>query len=256
MIFVSLALLGFGVADLIRWTPERVGLVHAVVAASVGAGAVMAVAAISGVAADTVLSWGAVALAVLLVWSAYDLFPGKYARPEYALALVVAVILVLLALSGSADPVGGDLATWYGGLGFGFTGRVLIDQFMLGVGAALFALGTGNRLVRFTLLATEASLLEGEETMRGGRVLGPIERLIVAAAVVSGGIAGAGFVVAAKGLLRFREIRPAKADQKSQPAPGGKAPPKVDEITEYFLIGTFVSVLIAGILALLVLAAG
>jgi hypothetical protein len=66
--------------------------------------------------------------------------------------------------------------------------------------------------------------------MRGGRVLGPIERLIVTAVVVSGGTAGAGFA----------------SEEKA---------PKVDEITEYFLIGTFVSVLIAGVLALLVLAA-
>lgn len=258
MILVSLGLLGLGVADLVRWSPGKVGLVHATVAALFGSAAVMAVAALSGVASATVLLWGFVALAILLLWSAYDLLPEQHARPEYALALVIGVILVLLALSGSADPIAGDLATWYDGLGFGFTGRVPVDQFVLGSGAALFALGTGNRLVCFALSATHASLLEGEETMRGGRVLGPIERLIVAAAVISGGTAGAGFVVAAKGLLRFREIRPAAADddvdEKNQPASEEKTP-KVDEITEYFLIGTFVSVLIAGVLALLVLAA-
>lgn len=73
-------------------------------------------------------------------------------------------IVVLGAFSGSAGPIGGELAPWYSKLG-------------------------------------------------------------VAAAVLSGSAAAAGFVIAAKGLLRFREI-------------GGGSKSHVDEITEYFLIGT------------------
>jgi hypothetical protein len=73
-------------------------------------------------------------------------------------------------------------------------------------------------------------------------VLGAIERVFVAASLVSGSLAGAGFVIAAKGLLRFREI-------------GGTGQPNVDEVTEYFLIGTFTSVLVAAVAAVLVLAA-
>jgi hypothetical protein len=113
------------------------------------------------------------------------------------------VLAALLALSGSADPVQGRLAEWYSQLGFGFPRDISVDQFTLGAGAAVFLLATGNRLVRLTLAATEASLLKGEGTLRGGRVLGPMERLMVAAAVVSGGLAGAGFVVAAKVCCAF-----------------------------------------------------
>lgn len=83
-------------------------------------------------------------------------------------------------------------------------------------------------------------MLDGEGTLHGGRLLGPMERLIVAGAVVSGSVAAAGFVIAAKGLLRFREI--------------GEAETKVDEITEYFLIGTFTSIGLAAAMAILVLA--
>jgi hypothetical protein len=61
-----------------------------------------------------------------------------------------------------------------------------------------------------------------------------MERLLVTASVLSGGLAGAGFVIAAKGLLRFRELRESPSS-------------KVDSITEYFLIGTFTSILVAGI---------
>lgn len=88
-------------------------------------------------------------------------------------------------------------------------------------------------------------MIESESSLRGGRVLGPMERLMVAAAVIAGGLAGAGFVVAAKGLLRFREIR---GDDLRKPG--------IDEVTEYFLIGTFTSILIAAVLGLLVLASG
>lgn len=70
-----------------------------------------------------------------------------------------------------------------------------------------------------------------------------MERLIIVASVIAGDPAAAGFVVAAKGLLRFREIR-------------GTGQPKVDAITEYFLIGTFTSALAAAALGLLVLAGG
>jgi hypothetical protein len=138
-----------------------------------------------------------------------------------------------MALSGSADPVGGKIMDWYSRLGFSFIRHVSADQFVLAVAAVLFLLASANRVVRFTLAATADSLLKGEDTMRGGRILGPMERLIVAATVVSGNVAGAGFVIAAKGLLRFREIR--SGDQRN-------AEPKVDQITEYFLVGTFTSV--------------
>ncbi len=253
MIFLALGMLGLGVGDLVRWSPGRVERTHAAAAAASGTVAVMVVAALSGMEASAVLLAGTTALVVLSLWSVYDLIPPKHAKPEYALALVVGVIAVLVALSGSADPVGGDVALWYSNLDFGFARDISVDQFVLGVGAALFLLATGNRIVRFTLAATEASLPEGEGTMRGGRVLGPMERLIVAAAVVSGGIAGAGFVIAAKGLLRFREIR---AVDRSSGAdwPEETGQPKVDEITEYFLIGTFTSVVIAAAVSVLVLA--
>jgi hypothetical protein len=228
VILVALGLIGLGVTDLVRWSPARVGIARAFLAAVAGAFAVVAVAVLGNMEVAGVLLAGAVALAFLSVWSAYDLLPLRWAKPEYPLLLTIGLILVLLGLGGLADPVGGDLADWYSHLGFGFAQSVSADRFILAVGAVLFVLGTGNRLVRFTLAATKVSLLEGEGVLRGGRVLGPMERLIIVAAVISGDLAGAGFVIAAKGLLRFREMRERTA-----------AGSKVDEITEYFLIGTF-----------------
>ncbi len=82
----------------------------------------------------------------------------------------------------------------------------------------------------------------GERTLSGGRLLGPMERLFVGAMVLSGSLTGAAVIIAAKGLLRLPEIR-SSADQL-----GGAA----DQVTEYFLIGTFCSLLLASALALLV----
>lgn len=242
MILVALALLGFGVVDLARWSPDDVGRVRAVVAAIAGTAVAGSVAALSGMDSSGVLLAIAISLAILPLWSAYELLPVRHLKPEFALALLMGVIFVLIALSGSADPIGGDLATWYAKLGFGFVHRVPVDQFVLGVGATIFLLGTANRIVQLVLRAARPSLLEGEDTLHGGRLLGPMERLIVAAGVLSGSAAAAGFVIAAKGLLRFREI-------------GGTPGPNVDEITEYFLIGTFTSAVLAAGVAILVLAA-
>lgn len=258
MIFVALALLGFGSCDLIRWTPEKVGAWRALVAAASGAATVVAVAALAGMDCSSVFLAGLVSVVVLSLWSAYDLLP-PWAKPEYALALVAGAVVVLIALSGSADPIDGRIAEWYSNLGFGFVRDVTADRFVLAVGAGAFLLASANRVVRFTLVATAASLLRGEDTMRGGRLLGPMERLIVAAAVVSGSISGAGFVIAAKGLLRFREIRDRPPDNggREDGGPSEDSPQaKVDEVTEYFLVGTFTSVLIASAIGVLVLASG
>ena len=86
----------------------------------------------------------------------------------------------------------------------------------------------------------------GESALRGGRLLGPMERLIVGAMVLSGDPGGAALVIAAKGLLRLPEIR-SGADQLK-----GRS----DQVTEYFLIGTFSSLLLAAGAGVLVLAAG
>ncbi len=66
-----------------------------------------------------------------------------------------------------------------------------------------------------------------------------MERLFIGAMVVSGNLVAAAALVAAKGLLRLPEIRDSPKDGD-------------DQVTEYFLIGTFSSLLIAGTLGALV----
>jgi hypothetical protein len=133
--------------------------------------------------------------------------------------------------------VRGDLACWYDALGFPFVDQVPVAQALMAIAVSLFLLASGNRVVRLILAAVGSPPTEGEDKLRGGRFIGPMERLLVAGSLVSGGLAGAGFVIAAKGLLRFRELKPDGGDGEQN---GGS----VDEITEYFLVGTFASVLL------------
>jgi hypothetical protein len=152
--------------------------------------------------------------------------------------------LGLFACSGAVDPIAGPLEHWYADLGFGFTHDIPVDQFVLGLSAALFMTATANRIVRLVLEAAAVSWKRGEGVLTGGRVLGPLERLIISAIVLAADPAAAAIVVTAKGLLRFPELK----SESSEAGP--------DAVTEYFLIGTFTSIFIAALLSILVLAAG
>ena len=80
-----------------------------------------------------------------------------------------------------------------------------------------------------------------------------MERLVILGLGLAGEFGAAGIVIAAKGLLRFPEIQAAargngnaNGNPTSGPTgsyPGG--PAGIDDVTEYFLVGSFVSWLIA-----------
>ena len=211
------------------------------VAIVVGMLGTAAVAALSGASSGQVLAVAAASLTVLAVWVCFD-YPQLKAGPGLPLAWVGVVLATLFALSGSVDPISGPLERWYEQLGFGFVTTIPIDQFVLGLGAVLFMTASGNRIVRLALDATGVSWKQSESAHPGGRVLGPLERLIVFAIVLAGDLAAAAIVVTGKGLLRFPEIR----EESRDPGP--------DAATEYFLIGTFASLVIAALLGILVLA--
>ena len=85
-----------------------------------------------------------------------------------------------------------------------------------------------------------------------------MERLVILGLGVAGEFGAAGLVIAAKGLLRFPEIQAAARTANGGPAAAANGsyaggPAGIDDITEYFLVGSFVSWLIAlGSLALTV----
>ncbi|HKH64936.1 MAG TPA: hypothetical protein VKA35_05690 [Solirubrobacterales bacterium] len=242
MILVALGLVGFGLSDLIRWSPDRATTPRAVASVAAGALGIALVAALSGACFSYVLLAAAISAAVLAVWVGFDYLPLEQGS-ALPLGWVMAVMAALFATSGSVSPISGPLERWYADLGFAFVGVVSVDQSLLALAAVIFMTASGNRIVRLVLDAAGVSR-RSESALKGGRLLGPLERLIVFAIVLAGDPATAAIVVTGKGLLRFPEIR----SEALQPGP--------DAVTEYFLIGTFVSLLIASLLAILVLAAG
>jgi hypothetical protein len=138
VILVSLALLGFAVADLLRWSPEPVSRDRAVLATIGATAATTALAALSGLRAVDVVVVAGTTLIVVAVWLACDQRQVKKSLgPGFPLAWIFAVIIGMLALSGSADPISGSLGRWYAGLGYSFNRSVTVDQFLLGASGLL-----------------------------------------------------------------------------------------------------------------------
>jgi hypothetical protein len=246
VILLALALIGFGIADLVRWSPDPVSARRSWLALAVGLGATVALAALGGLEALDVAVTAAVMLVALGVWLTFDRPAFEDLGPGYPLAWVLAVVAACFAASGSVDAVGGYVEEWYEGLPFGFAGAVAVDQFLLGLGAALFVLATSNRIVRLVLTAAGVPAEAPEKRVPGGRLIGPMERVIVSAMVLAGDPAGAALVIAAKGLVRLPEIR-SEAERREGTS---------DHVAEYLLIGTFMSLLLSAGLAVLVLGAG
>ena len=242
MSWLAVWLIGTACADLthsvrpVRWVPGLVG-----VAAALASGLLAGLTGAADLAVVLALGIGAV------VWDAavrHGFGTGQVALP---LAWWGGVLLLLLLGAGHAAPVGGVVAEWQRGSPWSVVGGADPDLVLLALGVGLVQLSTGNVLVRLVLTGTgtvnPARGHDASRTLKGGRLLGPMERLLIVGLGLAGQLTAAGLVVAAKGLLRWPEI------QSSRERAGG---PGVDELTEYFLLGSFVSWLCAlGGLALL-----
>lgn len=206
MTTVALILLSFGTLDLVRWRVDRVSPRRTTLALTASAAVVSAIAALAGFAAWKVLLVALVSLASGAVWvwleSAVRLALPK-PRPDSILLLPLAWIAAGLAtsfaLSGSLPDVGGPLADWYAGLHTRLSERVPVEQFLTGVAGALFLTCTGNRVVRLVLEAA-GSLEKPEGKLKGGRVIGVLERLALGALIVAGDVAGVAVVIWRQGI--------------------------------------------------------
>jgi hypothetical protein len=193
---------------------------------------------------------------LLLTTTAAGSRPPGGLRP--AVGLVVAV-LVLSVVDRATGPAAGPVVDAWTGVAR--SGPVPpIAQALLATGAALFLLESGNVVVRAALfrelpqppaararfsLRSRFARPAPEEVrvpdLRGGRAIGPLERLLVAGLTLAGAIGLAGAVFAAKGIVRFPEI--------SRDGEGGSK-------AEYFLVGSLVSWALALGAAALVATAG
>jgi hypothetical protein len=116
------------------------------------------------------------------------------------------------------------------------------ERIVLVAGLVLFLAATSNAVVRSLLIIIGTRLKPMEERLRGGRVIGPIERVLIFGLGLAGYATAAAIVVSAKGLLRFPELNALK-----DRAGGART---IDEVTEYLVVGSLTSWLL-GLFALL-----
>jgi hypothetical protein len=230
---LAVMLIAMGIADVCRRLTDRLwvpGVVAPVVVVSCAA-----LAGLWHVGDIALLVIAAVATVGWLLLCARAERTGEH---EVApLVLFGAAVGILILLSGWASDVAGLVARWPSWVGL----SVSPDQLLIVVGVVLLQLVTGNQLVRLVLGSVGAVKPAGEpqpsDRLRGGRLLGPMERLLIVGLGLAGQLAAATAVVAAKSIVRFPEINAQKAREN-----GGIG---IDEVTEYFLVGSFASWILA-----------
>jgi hypothetical protein len=235
MSWLALLMIGVGVTDLVfsvrpaRIVPECVG---ALAALSIGLGCgltdtrdVIALVAIAAV----VVAWGQTVTRGF----------ARRGRPWIPLALLGSALAGAIVAVPGAGHADGLLGEWLARDPLPVFAGIEPDRFLLLAGLALVQLSTGNVLVRLVLAVTgtmspaqHGTTGDPEMRLKGGRLLGPMERLVILGLGLAGELTAAGIVIAAKGLLRFPELQ-------SRPEQD-----RIHQLTEYFLVGSFVSWLI------------
>ncbi|MGL5863606.1 MAG: hypothetical protein ACRCY9_20395, partial [Phycicoccus sp.] len=236
-----------GLADLLRSTGGR----GSRWAAPVGGATVIAAALLAGLTAPVDLVALGAALVPLVLWirlSGQAMATGTgHAAALGALAVAGAW---LVGRAGWASQAGGPLERWLGWAALPAVDTdTSPDRVLLVTGLVLVNLATANVVVRVVLVAVGALRPSRSSTphldpepaaqLRGGRLLGPMERVLILGLGLAGQLTAAGLVIAAKGLIRFPELQAKSGEGTAVEGVG------IDQVTEYFLVGSFVSWLTA-----------
>jgi hypothetical protein len=231
-----------GVCDLLRATRDTITARHRFLLVGVGlalfAMALLVLDLSSGAVLPLALVWTFGLVAWLVTSSAALDATATHRRGWRTGAfLSLAVPLATLFAVGDAVSVGMTVPGFLEGTLFT---AYPLDEIVLVVGVGLFQLSSANILVRLLLDAIGVPAATNEKKLKGGRVLGPMERLFIILLGHSGQLGAAAVVVAAKGLLRYPELQ--RTAREEGPT----------DLSEYFLIGSFTSwlVAIAGLLVI------
>lgn len=254
---LALVLLGAGVADLVsrRSAALVIGPLVVVFSAAL-AGLFRGPSGITMVVlcAVAVAAWG-------WLWREVEARGGERRR-WVPLPTFLVMLLVPVVGAGWLGPVGGPVAAWMSWAGAPWAvadpTRVLLVLALVPV-----QVNTANVLVRSVLAwigalpaaapSTGDPPRAPEPALRGGRVLGALERLFILGLGMAGQFTVAGLVVAAKGLIRWPEIKAQSESGEAAESLGPEVPvagrgrgvTNIHALTEYFLVGSLASWLIA-----------
>lgn len=198
-------------------------------------------------AQDWLVLYLGIATAIAWVFTSHDavVHERRHGRPLLVLLLGIIVMAAYGTLSATQ---GSTLDRWLTGNAFTVNTTLSADAVLLIIGALLIQLGTGNIIVRLVLAHIGALRPPGQpqpsDKLKGGRLLGPMERVFILGLGLAGQVTAAGLVIAAKGLIRFPELQ-AQAKADADDPLSTRRGQGIDELTEYFLIGSFVSWLVA-----------
>jgi hypothetical protein len=234
---LAVMLIAMGVADAGRrltralWVPLALALVM-----------VVAGAALSGLWHLGDFPLLAIAATATVGWILLCAHAERTGEHEIAPMAVFGIAVgTLILLSGWASDVSGLVGRWSEWVELPAISDVSPDRLLMVVGVVLLQIVTGNQLVRLVLGSVGAVKPEGQpqpsDRLKGGRLLGPMERLLILGLCLAGQLAAATAVVAAKSIIRFPEINAQKAREN-----GGIG---IDDVTEYFLVGSFASWIVA-----------
>lgn len=236
MSWIALLLVGLGLTDLgyamaavrrIGWLPEAIGAV-----------AVVALAALGRLFGADIAAWLVVA-AVVVGWG--QLAHRRLgAHPAWPLALLAGALVLGVLLSPLAGDYHGPAGRWLHHTPWGWMSGADPSTALLVLGGLLVQLSTGNVVVRLVLEVTgsvnPAPGHDASTRLKGGRLLGPMERLVILGLGLAGQVTAASLVIAAKGLVRWPELQSFRQAEEG---------PSINEVTEYFLVGSFVSWLVS-----------
>jgi hypothetical protein len=234
---LAVMLIAMGVADAGRrltrslWVPLALALV-----------VVVAAAALSGLWQLGDLPLLAIAAAAAVAWVVLCARAERTGEHQGAPLAVFGIAMgTLIMLSGWASDVAGLVSRWSAWVQLPAIGDVDPDRLLMVAGVVLLQVVTGNQLVRLILGSVGAVKPEGQpqpsDRLKGGRLLGPMERLLILGLGLAGQLAAATAVVAAKSIIRFPEINAQKARENGNIG--------LDDVVEYFLVGSFASWILA-----------
>ncbi len=202
----------------------------------------------AGVAAVAVLGWGLgsspwIALAgttILALW--LWLTPVRRSSPWALAGLAIVVVLTVFVFDPLQGNPAGPFVNWFVQAAPVFLSGITFPAFATAIAAFLFLLNSANFVVRIVIdltgvevaddapeatpQPTNTPVAKRKVALKGGRFLGPIERIMILALGLAGQFGAIAAVVGAKSIIRYPEI--------SKSNDGGKT-------AEYFLIGSGLS---------------